>query len=91
MKNKVGPPFKDPELVKSKCGYMLPKWLKDLIREQDEPAGVLIERVIKDRIVMQCQKCGYLMQVESHEKAKFNFPCAMGCGKNISSFKKVII
>ena len=48
-KKRVGPPFKDPRIVKTKCGYMLPNWLKDWIREQDEPAGVLIERVFIEK------------------------------------------
>lgn len=46
MTKKAGPPFKDHKLVKSNCGYKLPNWLKDWIRDQDEPAGVLIERVL---------------------------------------------
>ncbi|MDH5394461.1 MAG: hypothetical protein OEY11_14850 [Gammaproteobacteria bacterium] len=42
----AGRPFGNPRLVKVPVGYKLPRWLVDWIREQDEPAAVLIEEAL---------------------------------------------
>jgi len=89
MKNKAGAPKKDPEIVKSKCGYMLPKWLKDLIREHEMPAGVLIEQVLTKRIKMRCRKCSIYVSISVFKKTNGSSRCR--CGERISTFKKVIM
>ncbi len=39
----------DPRLVKIPVGYKLPRWLVEWLREQDEPAAVLIEAALLAR------------------------------------------
>lgn len=45
----AGRPPGDPDLVKVPVGYKLPRWLVDWLREQEEPAAVLIEDALRRR------------------------------------------
>lgn len=45
----AGRPPIDPRMVKISVGYKLPRWLVEWIRQQDEPAALLIEAALKMR------------------------------------------
>lgn len=42
----AGRPPIDPRVVKIPVGYKLPRWLVEWIRQQDEPAALLVEEAL---------------------------------------------